>query len=677
MEALLPDTTYYVKIVAKDPDGSASPSSAGSAQLLAASGPDIRAGSVTTDHIAARSIVAYSIDTHVISAEHVVAGSITATEIAAATIVAGNIAALAVTSEKLETELVLSSTIVAGTAGGARLEFGQLAGGTGIAGYAADGSTVKFSVNADTGDVYAAGRLDFGQGSRLDSDIMELKELVSSGYQTPAVVQTVSEVDFNSTISVAWPQATTVGNQCLMFLSLWDSDHGPPSPATPSGWTLVTGPTSTSDMIVCVYRASTGASRSGTQTVTLNDTVYASVRLMELSGVQVVAADKLAGNSGASVSPASGSTATTSQTDEILLGVVSYRLQTLGGFEPTAPTAGFTSLGVYSTGISDGTSNGIGQRVYTRNVTSAGAYSFGVTLPIAQPWICNTITLKAKTAAVDAPDVGKLRIYALDDGHASSGNDASTIMIQSERGLEKSLEYPGLGRFHASTAPPYIYVHTDFCEAGTITADAQACGEGLQTSLSGAGAAIAPVSYLSHPGIARLSTGTTTTGQIQLRCPSTCFGVGSGRMRMGSLVRVSTLSDGTDTFTAGVGFKSFDGGWQALAATGNSLVVRYNHGTNSGKWQAASSNGGTSATADTGITVTANQWYWIEIDVAADWSEAKFYINGVLTATLNTSMPTGSMGYHAAGILKGVGTTARTIEIDFFYCYVETVRNTS
>ena len=80
--------------------------------------------------------------------------------------------------------------------------------------------------------------------------------------------------------------------------------------------------------------------------------------------------------------------------------------------------------------------------------------------------------------------------------------------------------------------------------------------------------------------------------------------------------------------------------WAGLKLTNTSVTAtdndqtffRYAAATNSGKWQAIHSIGGTDTATDTGITVAASTTY--RLRVAIDSSRiAKFYINGTLVST--------------------------------------------
>jgi hypothetical protein len=135
------------------------------------------------------------------------------------------------------------------------------------------------------------------------------------------------------------------------------------------------------------------------------------------------------------------------------------------------------------------------------------------------------------------------------------------------------------------------------------------------------------------------------------------------------------LSDGTDTYTAYVG------AWSTIGASPSRqcIYLKYTHGTNSGKFQVLTNNGGT--TTDTGVTVAANTFYvfdWTVTVSAANtatnpvtwtlYSGAGVVVAtgaGVVTAATSSgaSMECAALG---AGIVKSLGTAARLMQVDYW-----------
>lgn len=184
---------------------------------------------------------------------------------------------------------------------------------------------------------------------------------------------------------------------------------------------------------------------------------------------------------------------------------------------------------------------------------------------------------------------------------------------------------------------------------------------------SGTGAAVSStttgLSDAEHFGVARATTGTTTTGRAALS-GSTIDMVSFGTIasRLTGEFRLPTLSDATNTYTVLFGFND---SYTALGV--DSVCFTYTHGTNSGRWQAhCRSNSTTAGGVDTGIAADTN-WHRFDIEVNAAGNEAKFYIDGALVSTQTANIPTGTARATGivCGMVKSAGTTASLMYIDF------------
>jgi hypothetical protein len=93
----------------------------------------------------------------------------------------------------------------------------------------------------------------------------------------------------------------------------------------------------------------------------------------------------------------------------------------------------------------------------------------------------------------------------------------------------------------------------------------------------------------------------------------------------------------------------------------NSLGIRYRDDLNSGKFQLFTRNtSGTESTADSGVTVAADQAYELFCSVDKSLSEARFYINGTMVGRITTNLPATATGLGLRElIIKSVGTTQR------------------
>jgi hypothetical protein len=116
---------------------------------------------------------------------------------------------------------------------------------------------------------------------------------------------------------------------------------------------------------------------------------------------------------------------------------------------------------------------------------------------------------------------------------------------------------------------------------------------------------------------------------------------GSSRLCFATrLYTPSVLSDASSSYDLAFGF--FGGGsW----LPSQYLLFWYNHGSNGGKWQARSKQS-SETTQDTGVTVAASTWYDLRIE--ANTTNALFYIDNALVATISTNLPNAQVGtqYH-------------------------------
>jgi hypothetical protein len=75
----------------------------------------------------------------------------------------------------------------------------------------------------------------------------------------------------------------------------------------------------------------------------------------------------------------------------------------------------------------------------------------------------------------------------------------------------------------------------------------------------------------------------------------------------------------------------------------------------------------------TGVTVTAGQFSKFRIETNSALTQATYYIDDVLVATITTNLPTGATKLVGPGVIiaKSLGTTARTLDVD----YVDIIAN--
>lgn len=201
-----------------------------------------------------------------------------------------------------------------------------------------------------------------------------------------------------------------------------------------------------------------------------------------------------------------------------------------------------------------------------------------------------------------------------------------------------------------------------------ITFSATTISQILARSVTGVGATTAFVtpgnSNDYRNGIISFSTGITTTGAASAISGSGSFinfaniPVG-GYEEIAANIKIPTLSDGTNTFSVIVGFGDgtttlpVDGAYISISTSGATLNTRSNSITSN----------------TTAVAVSAATEYIVKVVVqnTGGTLTALGYLNGALIGSLTTNIPSGA-GRHTGiqvGIIKSLGTTSRTIEVDW------------
>lgn len=213
---------------------------------------------------------------------------------------------------------------------------------------------------------------------------------------------------------------------------------------------------------------------------------------------------------------------------------------------------------------------------------------------------------------------------------------------------------------------------TDFQGAVTET------GFAAVTNGTGAAAALKSTGTAGHPGVAEMSTGTTNAGYGALLAHATDWYLNtSGELVMEALVLAQDLSTVGEEYSAWVGFG--DTGTTHDQVDG--IYVYYDRLNDGVNFMCASANNSTRTEVDSGVAVVADTWYRVKIACTA--TAAYFYIAaadangnvaeyGNAVATITTNLPSTSARAFGktVGIVKTAGTTARTLECDYFYTKV-------
>lgn len=219
----------------------------------------------------------------------------------------------------------------------------------------------------------------------------------------------------------------------------------------------------------------------------------------------------------------------------------------------------------------------------------------------------------------------------------------------------------------------YSFEYADFCanpgrkESGAFSITAAGTGA----------AAVAPTlgyDYADHPGIWRLRTGSTAAGRVFVLSANGSYTLGAGgRTRVGTWLKTgSDLSTSLERYVLRSGFFSLELPNNVTSGVG----FEYTDNENSGRWQAVGVNATVETSADTGVAVTADTWYKLEVEIAEDGASATYFINDAEVATVSTNLPLGAVpsNFYQTSIMKLVGLSERSVYIDATYVYQEISR---
>lgn len=166
-------------------------------------------------------------------------------------------------------------------------------------------------------------------------------------------------------------------------------------------------------------------------------------------------------------------------------------------------------------------------------------------------------------------------------------------------------------------------------------------------------------------GMWSLTTGSTATGRVSqvTGVNQNYFGQGAWVWEM--YVKIPTLSNGTDTFKVYAG-------WGDVTGAGDftdGVYFTYTDTESSGNWSANAANNSVRTQTSTGVAPSG--WQQLRIEINAAGTSAVFKIGGTVVATITTNIPvtSGRESGFEFKIEKSVGTTARTLLVDYFHAY--------
>jgi hypothetical protein len=188
----------------------------------------------------------------------------------------------------------------------------------------------------------------------------------------------------------------------------------------------------------------------------------------------------------------------------------------------------------------------------------------------------------------------------------------------------------------------------------------------ISNSGTGSGGASQP-SEVDHPGVWRVSCGTTSTGFANLNHvqSTSWFYFNDGALIFEAWVKLPTsLSDGTDNYIVRCGLG------QSTSGDGNNgAFFKYNHALNGGDWTFVMRAAGADVLSiDTNTAAAANTWVRLKFTIAASTQAAEVFINGT---SVGSGTPSSTIGSQLVGLMfqvvKSAGTTTEHFYIDSLY----------
>ncbi len=264
---------------------------------------------------------------------------------------------------------------------------------------------------------------------------------------------------------------------------------------------------------------------------------------------------------------------------------------------------------------------------------------------------------------------GALPTFQAPSGGGSSPTTTQGDLIARGASADQRLPIGRVGAFLGSdgTDPAYIhptthyYFYDDF--DGTSLSPYSTGWQGGGTS----GTTALINGEAGAPGIFQLSTTNGGTNSRFMHRGNVALLAGGGVICAEWRIRIPTLSvAGSEAFTLRIGLHD-----STSAAPTDGLWFEYTDATNSGQWQVKASSNSTASTTNTTSAPAANTWYRLKIVINAAGTSAEFFVDDVSVGTVTSNIPTGSGRVFGpnAGITKTQGTTARLLDLDFFWIF--------
>ncbi len=165
-------------------------------------------------------------------------------------------------------------------------------------------------------------------------------------------------------------------------------------------------------------------------------------------------------------------------------------------------------------------------------------------------------------------------------------------------------------------------------------------------------------------GVLTFTTSTSATGRACLYRALTGTILGKGEYIFEARVNITALSTVAQEFSFSVGLHDNT----AKTAT-DGVYFTYDRAVSGVNWQCVTANNNIRTTTASAVPVAAATWVRLKAVVNAAGTSVTYYINDVSVATIATNIPTAVNRVTGPRILllKSVGTTASTVNVDYWY----------
>ncbi len=192
---------------------------------------------------------------------------------------------------------------------------------------------------------------------------------------------------------------------------------------------------------------------------------------------------------------------------------------------------------------------------------------------------------------------------------------------------------------------------------------------------TGANTTAQAISHVNHPGIVRLTTGTTATGRTAIAIGTSALAVGAADMIFSCEINLTQLS------TAGQRFAVLLGMFSNLTTVNQTQGVYWLYDSGGVSTGSSASTNLQTVTVRDGVrtfnttnTPAATTWAELKIQINAAGNNVDFLVNNLVKASHTTNIPTGVSRPFGVGIMmiKNVGNTPVTLDLDLINLLITT-----